>query len=166
MTSKPWTETWKTQGCSCGARAGEPCRGGVIIGGHSRFDRACSDCGALCCTPTEPTCSACLAKNTATRFGVIVFDLAGGDATYHFVDKDRWDQIVAVHAAVDESDRHWEMKLADVVGWLTADDRPETDRPEHAPDRLGQLLKTVYTQTFVVKRLSIQGELLGILTFP
>ncbi|MCA9633277.1 MAG: hypothetical protein KC766_36750, partial [Myxococcales bacterium] len=51
-------EAWRIQWCSCGARPGEPCRGNPI-GGHSRSDKACDECGALCCAPGEALCYAC-----------------------------------------------------------------------------------------------------------
>lgn len=102
----------------------------------------------------------------ASKYGIVVFDLNGGDAAYHFVDQERWEQVVAVHNAGDDGASGWADQACEVAGWLTSDGSPETDRPEGAPDRKGALLKTCFTQTFVVEQVGLQGELLGILTFP
>lgn len=102
-------------------------------------------------------------------FGIVVLDLMGGDAAYHFVDEARWNQIVAVHGAVDDKQPRWQEKLWEVVGWLTCDTSPEVDRPEGAPNREGRLLADVYTQTYVLEGMAekgVEGKLLGILTFP
>jgi hypothetical protein len=78
------------------------------------------------------------------EFGIVVFDLNGGDLAVHFVDGTRWNQM---------------------IGWLTCDDRPETDPPVNAPERRGALLKTVYTQRWVFEPVEeVEGRLLGILT--
>lgn len=98
--------------------------------------------------------------------GVIVFDLQGGDAAYHFVDRERWDQILEVHANANENERDWTNKVVDVVGWLTSDESPETHQPVGAPDRRGKLLGTCYTQTFVIERVGIEGNIIGLLTLP
>ena len=43
----------------------------------------------------------------------------------------------------------------------------ETGAPKGAPERRGRLLRTIYTQTFVVERADgVEGELLGVLTLP
>lgn len=102
-----------------------------------------------------------------TGFGIVVFDLNGGDAVFHFVDRERWTQILEVHSATDYKARGWKYSLQEMIGWLTADVSPEYERPEGAPDRRGKLLANLHTQTFVVEpaKGGIAGVLLGILTF-
>lgn len=95
-----------------------------------------------------------------------MFDLSGGDFAVHFVDSERWEQIREFHAAIDESESRWEDRFNEIVGWLTSDD--ETDAPTDAPPRRGSLLKTIYTQTFVIESVNggVEGRLLGVLTLP
>ncbi len=100
-------------------------------------------------------------------FGIVIFDLGGGDSAHSFVDRERWEQIVDVHGALPE-DPGWQGRLNESIGWLTADDRPETHRPDGAPERRGRLIETLYAQTFVLEtpKKGTTGTLLGILTLP
>ena len=98
--------------------------------------------------------------------GIIVFDLGGGDAAYHFVNHERWDQIKALHAAVDDQATGWQDRLTEFVGYLTSDGNPEFQKPAGGPERKGGLLRSVYTQTYVLETLKVPGPILGILTFP
>lgn len=100
------------------------------------------------------------------EFGIVCFDLGGGDVAFHFVDRARWDQILGVYNSEDES-QGWKDRMVDTIGWLTADDRSETDPPSNAPVRVGTLIGTRYTQTFAMEPVSgVTGSLIGILTFP
>lgn len=107
------------------------------------------------------------------EFGIVVFDLNGGDLAVHFVDGTRWNQILVANVsqcsgfseATQETPDNWKEPLNDLIGWLTCDDRPETDPPVNAPERRGALLKTVYTQRWVFEPVEeVEGRLLGILT--
>jgi len=103
-----------------------------------------------------------------TMFGIIIFDLGDGDASIHFVDQTRWNQILAIHSSVDTSNPDWKYDLSDIIGYLTLDADPNTYRPDNAPDRKGKLLTTLHTQTYSVEfpKVAVQGTLLGVLTFP
>jgi hypothetical protein len=102
------------------------------------------------------------------KFGILMFDLGGGDNAFHFVDEERWDQIKAAQHAIVHAERGWKDKFVDLTRWLTSDNSPETCHPEGAPDRKGKLLASYFCQSYVLETsdgiLPVQGELLGILT--
>lgn len=111
------------------------------------------------------------------NFGIIAFDLSGGDAAIIIVDEERWTQIKNLTEEVDASVDRWKDKLVDLIGFLTDDelDSDDADSTESIwttsdsppPIRKGKVLSTVLTQTFcpeLVKNMS--GTLIGILTFP
>jgi hypothetical protein len=104
----------------------------------------------------------------SSEFGIVMFDLSGGDFAVHFVNRERWEQIRETHAAIDESESRWENRFNEIVGWLTCDDETEINAPTDAPVRRGSLLKTIYTQTFVIESVNggVEGRLLGVLTLP
>lgn len=105
-----------------------------------------------------------------SRKGLIVFDLYSGDAVYHLVDEALWDQINRLHVAWGEEvarpnrSPSCTEKHTEIIGWLTCDDK-DVYRPEGAPDREGQVIKTWFTQTYVVEEVELDG-VVGILTFP
>jgi len=71
------------------------------------------------------------------EFGIVVFDLNGGDLAVHFVDGTRWNQILVAN-------------VSQCSGFS---------------ERRGALLKTVYTQRWVFEPVEeVEGRLLGILT--
>lgn len=93
--------------------------------------------------------------------GLVVLDLHGGDAAFVLVDAERWAQIVEVHGG------DWDgrlMTLYELIHWLASDDT-DVDPPRDAPDRKGKVLKTWYTQTWVIEKANIEG-VVGILTLP
>ena len=98
------------------------------------------------------------------KFGIIVSDLGDGDASYTFVDEERWEQIVALNETLNESLSKDD--LIEYVGWLTSIPSDEVDRPKGSPDGRGTILKRVFTQTFSVEPVDVQGQLIGIITFP
>jgi len=100
------------------------------------------------------------------QFGIVVFDLSGGDAAYHFVDGERFLQIGELVRAAGDEER-WQDRLNEHVGWLTCDGHDEVEKPTGAPERRGKLLKTYYTQTYTLELTAgIEGFCLGILTLP
>ncbi len=101
-----------------------------------------------------------------SNFGIIVTNTNHRNAIWSFVDEERWNQIVDFHRSLNDKKSDWQYRSMEVVGWLTADNYGETDRPVGAPERKGKVLKTVFTQTFVVENANLDGVLLGILTFP
>lgn len=99
------------------------------------------------------------------KFGIVVHNLQGGDMAIHFVDEDRWNQIRDFwNESEGYNDFEWERVVRQTVEWLTLED-PLNKRPPGVPDRVGQTLRTVFTQKFIYEDvLGIQGELLGLLT--
>jgi len=99
----------------------------------------------------------------AGEYGIIIFDLMGGDAVHHFVDRERWNQISKL---VSKDVHDGSNRLNELVLWICGEDEEEDDHPEGYPDRKGRLLASIYTQTYVPEKANIQGALIGMLTFP
>lgn len=107
------------------------------------------------------------------EYGIVTFNLSDGDAVHHFVDRERWLQILAVHDAADFGLRGRD-RLRDDIGWLTNDDASEEEQeewaaayPDRCPERKGRLLTSAYTQTWSVEPVDgVTGTLIGILTLP
>jgi len=89
--------------------------------------------------------------------GLVVTDLMGGDAHWCVVDDELWQQIVGL----DYPDTHNNLRL-EAIGYLTCKD-PEVYKPEHAPERRGQILREFFTQTGVLEHEKLDG-IVGILT--
>ena len=101
-----------------------------------------------------------------TPFGIVVNNLGGGDASYTFVDEERWSQIVALNDTLNEPGGLKRGPLMEVVMWLTSAPGEEVDPPPNPPEPRGKILKQVFTQTFVMEAVDLQGTLIGILTYP
>jgi hypothetical protein len=94
------------------------------------------------------------------NLGIVVGNLGDGDASYAFVDEERWEQIVGLPDTLPNDD------LIECIAWLTMPPDPEVQRPRGAPEPRGTLLKRVFTQTFSPEAVGLEGHIIGILTIP
>jgi hypothetical protein len=88
--------------------------------------------------------------------GLVVWNLGGGDFCFAFVDDALWEQI----SNIGEVDT---CTYADRVGWLSSNDT-DVPRPKGCPERVGRVLATHYTQSFVIEKINFTEPLRGIVT--
>lgn len=98
---------------------------------------------------------------------LIIQHLGDDDLCISIVDEERWNQVREIHTGWSGwgQPRQRLDQLSEVIGWLVSEDDDEVDRPKYAPDKVGRLIKTYYTQHWVIEE--VEFDNVGrILTIP